>query len=222
MPFVKEPHVLGSPTGFGLRGATLPICCLILTGFNPLAVFAAQHHKQTKPSDGERNVATFQAKHVAHTGTISVDGEPDQVFALFEPANWVKWNPITRLHVQTEGPIRQGCVAMSQHNGAPPFIWLVSEYDAASRRIDLARIWSHAHVVRFIVKVSPGENGKSSVEITWDMTALSDFGNRAVKFETRERCLAHFKHWEKFLNVYLSTGELQKVEIRHHKTFRGP
>ena len=144
---------------------------------------------------------TFSAHTVTHTGTVHVDAPPEQAFQLFTAPGetlWVPgWNPV----VLSGGDGRaEGTVFVTTHNDEQT-VWVVVDYRPESQQARYARVAPASRAGTVGVHALPNGLGGSEVEVTYELTALSDAGNRVLEeFDEKEfsRMLAD---WEEAIRA---------------------
>lgn len=150
-------------------------------------------------ADGE--IGQFEAARVAHSGTVRVDAAPEQAFQLFTPPGeklWVEgWDPV----VLSGGDGRdKGAVFVTTHHQEQT-IWVVIDYQPESLHARYARVApaSRAGTVEVLVR-SDGQGG-AEVDVTYELTALSETGNRDLADFDADSFSNMITEWEQAIRV---------------------
>lgn len=136
---------------------------------------------------------------VAHTGRLRVDAAPEHAFPLFTAPGetfWVDgWDP----EVLSGGDGRARGAVFVTRVGGQETCWVVVDYDAEALHARYARIAPGSRAGTVEVKVRADGSGGSEVEVTYELTALTDAGNdelEAFDEQAYERMLAD---WERMI-----------------------
>jgi hypothetical protein len=128
----------------------------------------------------------FEAASVTHTGSLHVDAPPEQSIHLFTALGeilWAKgWDPVILSGDGTE----QGTVFVTTHHEEVT-IWVVIDFDPQNFHARYSRVTPsmRAGTVEVLVR-SDGQDG-SNVDVSYQLTALSEAGNRdLVHFDAQE------------------------------------
>ena len=119
-------------------------------------------------------------RSVAHTGTLHVHATPEHAFQLFTAPGeklWVDgWDP----DVLSGGDGREkGSVFVTQAGGDKA-CWIVVDYDAEALHARYARIAPDTRAGTVEVFVRSDGAGGTEVEVTYELTALTDEGDRQL------------------------------------------
>ena len=138
----------------------------------------------------------FSAHTVTHTGTVHVDAPPEQAFQLFTAPGerlWVPgWNPV----VLSGGDGRaEGTVFVTTHHDEQT-VWVVVNYRPESQQARYARVTPASRAGTVTVHALPNGLGGSEVEVTYELTALSDAGNQVLEEFDEEEFSRMLADWE--------------------------
>ncbi len=140
--------------------------------------------------------------------TQHLDAPPELVFPLLCPVReteWViDWKP--KVVFSESGLAEADCVFITP--GIPEdALWLMTAHDVEKHHLEIIKFIPGVVVGRITISLAPVGDAKSTAEITYAYTALSDHGNRALEEFTREHFEGFMKSWEAELNYFLRTGE---------------
>lgn len=160
-------------------------------------------------------MSTSQALYVRRSEIITLDAPPGEAFPLFGPvreAEWADGWAITVLHAETSLLEEEGAVFTTHLHGDAPTIWLITRYETAAHRIEYARITPGSRAARVLIACEAAVNGRTLARVTYEITALSEAGNRYVEGFTEAEYARMMAHWEQAINRRLRTGKVQS----HH------
>jgi hypothetical protein len=117
---------------------------------------------------------------LAHTGTLRVDAPPEHAFQLFTAPGerlWVDgWDPV----VLSGGDGRsKGSVFVTDAGGDKAY-WVVVDYDDEALHVRYARIAPETRAGTVEVFARDDGAGATEVEVTYELTALTDAGNEQL------------------------------------------
>jgi hypothetical protein len=124
--------------------------------------------------------AAADMTRVIRTGTLHVAAAPADAFPLFTAPGerlWVPgWAPVI---VGGGNGLERGSVWLTGE-GDEHTIWLVVDYDPEKLHARYARITPASRAGTVEVTARPDGSGETSVEVAYDLTALSEEGNEAL------------------------------------------
>ena len=122
----------------------------------------------------------FKATSVVHTGTLHVDATPEHAFQLFNAPGerlWVPgWDPV----VLRGGDGREKGSVWVTDVEAVATIWVVVDYDPESLHARYARISPDSSAGTVEVFARSDRRGGTDVDVSFELTALNDAGNRKL------------------------------------------
>jgi len=149
------------------------------------------------------------------TRVIKLEGEVEQVFALFGPRqerDWAEgWDP--NIVWPTDGTLQERMVFLrSPHGDRPETMWVVSRYDERQAVIEYT-VFAPESVRWILIRCRAADDGQATeAKIAYTFVGTSE---SACQHNTR-RLDALFRHdlrdWETAINHYLRTGE----RLSHH------
>lgn len=159
-------------------------------------------------------MTTFKAKRVTRSYTQRVVATPDVVFPLLCPVREAEWLDgwDYELIYSASGFAEEGCVFKSKQSGEPDTIWLITEHDKENYRIEFGRVTPESRVAKVNISLSDNQDGTTSANITYAVTALNEAGNEFVDRYTEESFRQAMVWWEKSINYFLQSGEKLKKE----------
>lgn len=134
-----------------------------------------------------------------HTGTLTVDAPPEHAFQLFTAPGerlWIDdWDPA----ILSGGDGREKDSVWVTEVGGDTAYWVVVDYDAASLHARYARIAPATHAGTVEVIARPGVSGGTEVEVTYNLTALTDAGNRKLAALDTDAFAGMLAEWERMI-----------------------
>ena len=142
---------------------------------------------------------TRSARTVAHTGTLRVDAAPEHAFQLFTAPGerlWVDgWDP----EVLSGGDGReQGSVFVTRAGGDKAY-WIVVDYDTEALHARYARIAPDTRAGTVDVSARSDGRGSTEVEVTYELTALTDEGDRQLEAFDPDAYARMLGDWERMI-----------------------
>ena len=160
--------------------------------------------KETGPS--------FKAKHITRSYEQTINADPVRVFDLLCPvreAEWLDGWDYSLLYSKS-GFAEEGCIFLSRQEGEEDTIWMITRRDVKNHEIEFVRTTPESRIARLTITVRQNGEDNSQVNITYDITALCEEGNKFLEAFTRDNFEAGMKFWEKSMNYYLKTGKRLK------------
>ncbi len=141
----------------------------------------------------------------------TLDGMPDEVFALLCPVREAEWVPGWRpsIVLTESGLVERDCVFLTPDgvttSGAPrEATWVVTEHDAAARTVEMLKVSPGFLLTRLRITVAPaGAGGGSTAHVSYRYTALGPEGDAFVGSQTPARWTEFMRTWEYNLNAFL-------------------
>lgn len=148
--------------------------------------------------------------HVSRTASITLNESPDKILPLFTAYGetlWITgWNP--EYVYPKDGKAKTGSVWKTQHDeNDPETVWLTIDYDTETHSVTYVNVTLNKQVTRIDIQCNTLDDGKTSAQVTYTITALGQKGADYIKKLTQE----HYDHWmlswEKGINYYLHHGK---------------
>jgi hypothetical protein len=136
---------------------------------------------------------------VAHTGTLCVAAPPEHAFQLFTAPGekfWIDdWDPDV---LSGDGRAR-GTVWVTEVGGDKAY-WIVVDYDEDALHARYARIAPGTRAGTVEVTARPDGAGGTEVEVRYELTALTDDGDRKLADFDAEAYAGMLAEWERMIN----------------------
>ena len=143
---------------------------------NLLSVMGAQAAAGTEVL--EESIQSFKAAHVVHSGSVRVEAPAKYAFQLFTAPGEELWAPGWDPVVLSGGDGRQVGSVWLTTNGGENTIWLVVDFDSRAHHARYARITPGNRAGTVEVQVRGDGRDGSIAEVTYELTALTEAGNR--------------------------------------------
>ena len=138
---------------------------------------------------------------VIRTGTVRVAATPEQAFPLFTAPGerlWVPgWDPI----IVGGGEGLERGSAWLTGDGEDHTIWLVVDYDPEKLHARYARITPGSRAGTVEVTARSDGSGATRVEVTYDLTALSEQGNEMLAEFDEANYAKMMVEWERLIQA---------------------
>jgi hypothetical protein len=152
-------------------------------------------------------------RHVHASHRIVVQAPVDRCFMFFTPTGeelWVDgWQP-RYLHPD-DGRTEAGLVFTTGH-GTEATIWLLADFDREAHRSRYVRCTPGSRTGTVEVRCSALDGGCSEVEVSYELTALSAEGERALEAFEGEAFAAMIDGWAR--EIAARRSELMGADIR--------
>jgi hypothetical protein len=142
---------------------------------------------------------TTMNRSVSHTGTLRVDAAPEHAFQLFTAPGeriWVDgWDP----EVLGGGDGRsKGSVFVTDVHGDKAY-WVVVDFDDIALHARYARIAPGSRAGTVEVRARDDGAGATEVEVTYELTALTNRGNEQLAAFDAEAYAQMLAEWESLI-----------------------
>jgi hypothetical protein len=134
--------------------------------------------------------------------TVHVNGSVTEVTPLFGPVRESGWAPTWKprfLH-PAEGGQREGAVFTAISADGRERLWLVTNYDVESGRVEYVFVSPGFTAAHLKIAVSPDGPGKTKVAVIYRYSALSEAGNDEVRKVDSKWAEQHRAHWQSGLD----------------------
>lgn len=136
---------------------------------------------------------------VTHRGTLHVATSPHHAFQLFTAPGerfWIDdWDPT----IMSAGDGREQGAVWVTEIGDDKAYWVVVDFDAEALHGRYARVAPGSHAGTVEVSARPGEAGGTDVEVTYQLTALTDAGQRKLAAFGDEAFTSMLADWERMI-----------------------
>ena len=155
----------------------------------------------------------FAAQQVTRSPILRINGQPDDVFGLFDPIGEKKWsadwNPQM---VFSPSDVCQGAVFVTRDNAGKKTIWIITVLDQNSHSIIYTSVTPNLKVSLIEISCEPDGVNSPKARVSYTITALSEKGNQYIDSFSKEHYHTWMMNWEKAINHYLQSGR----PFRHH------
>lgn len=154
----------------------------------------------------------FKGHRTTLTRTITIDSTPDAIFPLLCPVREAEWvdgwagKPV----YSVSGYAEENGLFSTEHAGEEDTLWFVTRRDTAAHEIEFVYFVPHLQVARLNIRVVPRSADKSTIDVRYIRTGISDAGNESV-LKSEARFESMMNEWETSLNHYMKTGHLLKA-----------
>lgn len=149
----------------------------------------------------------FVAKRLSRDFVLSLAAAPDVVFPLFGPKGeerWVRgWSPE---FIRCDGDCNGEGTVFRTRDGDQQTIWLVRRFDAIARIAEMILVNPENRLTVLRIQVDGDAPGRSVARVTYEWTALTEAGNRAVDMHAGEAFDQYMELWQASMNAFLTTG----------------
>ena len=159
----------------------------------------------------------FQALHLERPYKLEFDFDADEVFPLLCPVredDWIAgWKSVCKLLHSQSGIAEEGCVFSTYIPGEGRSVWICSDYDRVTRRIEYIKHIEGLAIVKWQMRVEKVEPQRSVIVSHYAMTGLSELGNQYVSRFIAEGYPHMLESILKAkISYYLRTGEMMLSE----------
>ena len=135
--------------------------------------------------------------HVVRTGTVHVEAPAAKAFELFTGPGeelWIEdWDPI----VLSGDGLEAGTVFLTDIGEST--VWIVVDFDREARHARYARVAPRTRAGTVDVKVGAVGENESVVTVRYELTALSEDGNRILEAFDEDAYAAMMTMWEQMI-----------------------
>lgn len=137
----------------------------------------------------------FDAVSMSRTGSFELDMAPADAFPLFTAPGEELWAPGWEPFILHGDGFEKGTVWVTEGHGHTAY-WYVANYDTSGRYARYVRVTPGANTGTVEVRVASNESGGSTISVTYELTGLSDTGNKNIEEMLGESAYAEMmEHW---------------------------
>ena len=118
----------------------------------------------------------FDALTISRSGSFELDMKPENALPLFTAPGeklWISiWDPV----VLNGDGYEKGTVFVTSNHGHTTY-WLVTDYDTDAKHAQYVRVTPEADTGTVDVSIASNGKGGSTINVTYQLTALSPAGN---------------------------------------------
>ena len=126
------------------------------------------------------DLSELDALTIARTGSFELDMTPDEALPLFTAPGeklWISaWDPV----VLNGDGYEKGTVFVTDNHGHTTY-WLVTDYDTNAKHAQYVRVTPDADTGTVDVSITSNGKGGATVNVVYQLTALSPAGNENLK-----------------------------------------
>ena len=142
--------------------------------------------------------ATFKPIHVKHTGGFRLAMPPERAIELFTGPGERSWVPGWDPTVLSGDGTEMGTVFVTS-DAHSTTVWVVVDYDTEALRARYARATPGVKACTVEVNLHPDGEGGSEVRVTYELTALSEAGNKDLAHFDASAYAAMLREWEQHI-----------------------
>ena len=142
----------------------------------------------------------FEATTVARQGSFDLNMSPEKALPLFSAPGeklWISaWDPI----ILNGDGFEKGTVFITTNHGHTTY-WLVTDYDQDAKHAQYVRVTPGADTGTVDVTVSSDGKGGATVDVAYQLTALSEAGNEHLqKSFSASKYAEMMEEWRDMIN----------------------
>lgn len=139
--------------------------------------------------------AGFDALTIARTGSFELDMTPEEALPLFTAPGEKLWIPVWDPVVLNGDGYEKGTVFVTSNHGNTTY-WLVTDYDTDARHARYVRVTPQANTGTVDVSITSNGGGGATVNVIYQLTALSPAGNEELQASFSEsKYAAMMEEW---------------------------
>jgi len=147
-------------------------------------------------------------KSISYTKSFELALVVTELFPLFSPEGEKKWVPdwdYENVMGTTELSEDYVFLTKTHDHGTTDAIWIVKRYDPRSHFVQFYKIEPEDKIGVVTVKCTEIEAERTSVQVTYTYTALSETGERFVHEFSEKAYEAFINEWQTLLTNYLAS-----------------
>lgn len=136
---------------------------------------------------------------IYQTGSFELDISPEKALPLFTAPGEKLWIPTWKPSIITGDGFEQGTQFLTQHGGHLTH-WYVAAYDTVSKHAQYIRVTPGVDMGTVDVTLADNLKGGSIVEVTYQLTGLSEAGNNTLrKHYSKNNYAIMMKEWRQLI-----------------------
>lgn len=149
----------------------------------------------------------FTSEKLSRTAEIVLEGDPGEVFPLFNPLEEPKWAPQFQPIViyPADRQVQEGMTfktAANEHEGE--LVWRINEYDEATLHLQYL-VFNQRQVFTITIDCSELDDRKTLARVTYDFIALGQPGVASNQARADRIFADDLSDWEKAINRYVGS-----------------
>jgi len=137
----------------------------------------------------------FEAAKVAHTGSFYVDAPPERSIHLFTAPGETLWADGWNPEILSGDGTEKGTVFVTSHNDETT-IWGVVDFDPKTFHVRYSRVTPSMRAGTVEVFVRSDRQAGSIVQVSYELTALTEAGNRDLAHFDAQAYSEMMAEWE--------------------------
>ena len=151
--------------------------------------------------DQRNNFSGAQALTISRSGSFELDMTPEYALPLFTAPGEKLWIPIWDPIILNGDGYEEGTVWVTANHSQTTY-WYVSDYDTDAKHAQYVRVTPDVNSGTVDVSVSSNGKGGSTVSVTYQLTGLSEAGNKRVQESLGEaNYVAMMEEWQSMINA---------------------
>lgn len=149
----------------------------------------------------------FDAVHVSRAGSFRLPVPPAVAFPAFSPEGERAWAPgwEPEYLYPRAGTAVPGLVFRTAAGGEAT-TWMLLQYDRQTWQAQYARIVPASRIGLVTVRCAPTETGSTDVHVRYELTGLSEAGNRVLEAFTEAAFSDMLGDWERTIAAVLAAS----------------
>ncbi len=147
-------------------------------------------------------------KRVTRRYRQTIDAPPDAVFPLLCPVREAEWleDWEFRMIYSASGVVENGAVFTTSNLGEADTVWIVTRHERPAGIVEFARFTPDSRTCVLRIAVSPADQGRSHVDVSYEHTSITPAGDRFLAAWTDDAFRSAVIFWERSMNHFLKTG----------------
>jgi hypothetical protein len=151
--------------------------------------------------DHHTDFSNFDAVTVKRSGTFELDFSPDDAFPLFTAPGERLWATRWEPFILNGDGYEVGTIWVTEGYGFTDY-WYVADYDTETRYAQYVRVTPRDTAATIDVSLTSNGKDGTNVHITYQLTALSEWGNERLAEQFSEDKYAEMMvHWQTLINA---------------------
>ncbi|HAS43721.1 MAG TPA: hypothetical protein DCS93_24785 [Microscillaceae bacterium] len=170
----------------------------------------SQNHQSGHGHSGHSQpikTSNFKSEKITKSATITLNGNIDKVFPLFNPIDEQKWAPMFKPHFiyPSDNTIQEGMsFKTAGHGGETEYLWIITKYTTTTHLIQyLVSTANRYWTITVDCKQADKRASQTLAKITYTFYALNKKGKAINKKAIHKMYAKNLKDWEKAINTYL-------------------
>lgn len=159
---------------------------------------------------------TNKYQRVIRKHTIQINASKEKVFPLLCPVRESEWLP--GFHSKTvysnSGVSELDSVFLTHEDKSDEAVWIIPKYEK-DNFIEMIYFQAKQKVVVLKLQLSENQDNKTSLQVEYTYTALSEQGNKQLESITEESFKKQISIWEICFNYLFKTGIRIPEELLH-------